>query len=101
MHFGIHHLVKKRRESRSTKIFDQLIYLAAFFGPVLTLPQLWKIWSEKSASGVSIITWGGYLIGAIFWLIYGFIHKEKPIIAANLSLGILALLIVISILIYP
>ncbi len=101
MHFGIHHLAQKRRLHQSVKIFDRLFYLAAFFGPALLVPQLWKIWAEKSASGVSIVTWAGSFAGAIFWLIYGFIHKEKVIIIANLSLGILALLIVIGILIYP
>lgn len=101
MHFGIHHLVKKHKSNRAVKIFDELIYVAAFFGPVMLVPQLLKIWSEKSAAGVSIVTWAGSLAGAVFWLIYGLIHKEKAIIVANLTLGILALLIVISIMIYP
>lgn len=59
---------------------DRAIYGVGIFGPIMTIPQLTKIWVEKNAAGVSAISWSAYLLTAIFWLIYGIMHEEKPII---------------------
>lgn len=104
MHFGFHHLQKQKSQRKFSsswvKLLDKIVFVAAIFGPALTLPQVTKIWLEKNANGVSLITWLGYLGGAIFWTIYGLAHKEKPIILANLLLGILAVAIVLGVLLY-
>jgi uncharacterized protein with PQ loop repeat len=36
----------------------------------------------KNASGVSPLTWGSFAFFNVFWLLYGLVHKEKPIIVA-------------------
>jgi len=63
---------------------DNLVYTTALFGVIANIPQLTKIWIDKEVSGVSIITWLGFLLGSIFWLCYGIIHREKPIIVTNI-----------------
>lgn len=68
----------------------------ALIGPVVTLPQLVEIWSNGQDAGVSIITWVGYLTLSVFWLTYGFMRKEKPIIIANILYFIINLAIVIG-----
>lgn len=88
------------RHKESFSILDQAIYVSAFVGPILTIPQILKIFGEKNASGVSIIYWLGILGGTILWGIYGIVHKEKPIIVANFLMGILAIIIVIGIVLY-
>ncbi len=87
---GLHHYhLRKRIHEKHEKyphpnkwkrLMDDSVYLVAIFGPLMTLPQILNIWIDKNASGVSIVTWGGYLLGALFWLAYGIMHKEKPII---------------------
>lgn len=79
---------------------DKAIYVIGIAGPIMTIPQLTKIWIEKNAVGVSAISWFAYLIIAFFWLIYGVMHKEKPIILTFGVWIILDILIVIGILMY-
>ena len=89
--------------SRSTKtglIADNLIYLGGILGPIVTIPQLIEIWLNKNASGVSVISWTAYLVGAIFWLFYGLVHKERPIIFTYGIWIIIDILIVIGAIIY-
>ncbi len=107
---GFHHFHKRKRISLKHEIYpspnklkrlvDGLIYLGGVLGPLLTIPQLTEIWFSKNASGVSIVSWGAYFIGAIFWLFYGLVHKEKPIIFTYGIWAILDLFIVIGVVIY-
>ena len=81
-------------------IMDVVVYFGSFFGVLITIPQVWTIWIDHNVSGVSLFTWGGYFIAAIMWLIYGFLHKEKPIIISNGFSVILYAMICAGILVY-
>ena len=107
---GLHHFHKRKRihfklekypsPEKLKGLLDKSIYAVALFGPIMTFPQIYKIWIEKNAAGVSAISWAAYLIGTFFWLFYGIVHKEKPIIFTNIIWGLLQLSIVIGTLIY-
>lgn len=62
------------------RIMDRLIYVVCFATPIVAIPQAWKIWSKQNADGISLISYSGFLIANIIWIIYGLIHKEKPVI---------------------
>lgn len=58
-------------------------YLAAICTTVSFIPQILKILKDKEAKDISI---GMYLIftfGVLFWLVYGILLNEYPIIIAN------------------
>lgn len=74
--FGLHNKDFK-------KLIGKLVLAAAFIGPLLTLPQIVKIFTTKTAEGVSFFTWFAFTILSVVWLIYGVIYKNKPIIIAN------------------
>ena len=105
---GFHHLHKRKRihqnkekypsPDKFKRILDNMAYIAAILGPLIIVPQLWKIWNSQDVSGVSILTWVGYMFGGTFWFIYGVAHKEKPIMIMNLLWFLLSLSIVIGIL---
>lgn len=105
---GNYHQDKKKKQKKqsffsesSFKLFiDKAVYLVAIGAIIGNLPQLLKIWSEKNTQGVSLITWMGFALGSIFWLVYGIVHKEHPIIFTNSILFIIQVLIVIGILLY-
>ena len=107
---GLHHFHKRKRihiehepyphPNKWKRIMDKLIYFVGIFGPIMTLPQLMIIWIEKNAAGVSLISWGSYLIIAVFWIIYGIMHKEKPIIITYSLWVLLDIFIVIGVLLY-
>ena len=104
-HYHIRKRIFKNRDKYPSKdkikrTMDHLIYFVAIFGPIMTLPQIWKIWVDKSVSGVSLITWSAYLITACLWLTYGIIHREKPIIVSNILWLILKLSVVVGVILY-
>ena len=82
------------------KVVDYLVYIVGILSPICTLPQVLKIWINKSAQDVSLLTWVPYSLFAMIWLWYGIIHKETPIIILNTGLIIVNLLVVIGVLFY-
>jgi uncharacterized protein with PQ loop repeat len=86
---GLHHFHKRKRifqkleqyphPDKMKRLMDHMIYFIGLIGPIMTLPQIATIWIDKNASGVSMITWATYLITSFFWLFYGIMHHEKPI----------------------
>jgi uncharacterized protein with PQ loop repeat len=66
----------------------------------MNIPQLTTIWIDKHVSGVSVITWIGFLLGSSFWLCYGVVHKEKPIILTNGLYVIIQFFIVLGLFLY-
>jgi len=107
---SFHHLHKRKRihlkkekyphPNKWVKLFDIIIYAVAILGPLITLPQVLKIWQEHNASGVSLFSWAGYSCAAVLWIVYGVIHKEKPIIFANVIGLIMYIGVLSGILIY-
>lgn len=107
----LHHISKRKRglarvvhgypaDKSWVRTFDKIMLIIAVINPLIALPQIFRIFSLQTAEGLSLLSWGGYALFNIPWLIYGFIHKEKPLIIAY----ILALLgnsaVVIGIIMY-
>jgi len=82
------------------RFIDKAILFVCIAGPLMTIPQVFKIWILRNATGVSAISWGAYLVFAFFWLMYGILHKEKPIIINSSLWIILEALVVIGTLMY-
>ena len=102
----LHHARKKNKKfntqspTRSQKLIDTFIYAAVVMGPIMTLPQVIKIWVNKNASGVSFVSWTSFSVLSLVWITYGIIHKEKPIIYMNLALVIAQSLVALGAFIY-
>ena len=63
---------------------DLFGFSAAFLTTIAFLPQLYKTWRTKSAEDVSLITLILFIIGLIFWIIYGLKIHSTPILVANI-----------------
>lgn len=57
-------------------------------------PQAIKIYKNKKAKDVSLITYFIFFIGNIVWVIYGLLIKDLPIIA-SFSIGIIGSFLVL------
>lgn len=107
---GLHHISKRKRiyqrfeeyphSKKFVRFLDNLLVIVAIIGPLLALPQVLKIFLLKNATGVSLVSWSSWLVLGIMWLIYGFVHKEKPIIIAYILWTIMHSLVVIGVLLY-
>jgi len=92
---GIYHLHKRKRQQKKLapiphpepvkKFLDSIIYIVCIITPMMVLPQVWKIWAYQNATGISLITYVGLIVANIIWIVYGVVHKEKPIIVLYIS----------------
>ena len=69
--------------------------IAASFTTFAFVPQVFKIWKNRNASGVSISMYVIMLIGISIWLYYGLLIKSVAVITANIVSGLLQLFIII------
>lgn len=80
--------------------FDTSLTYGGLLGSLITLPQVLEIWVNHNASGVSLISWTGYMFGNCIWLTYGILHKERAVIFAYILAVPMSIAIVIGILLY-
>ena len=59
------------------------------------VPQVVKIWRNKSADDISYGTFILFSIGLLIWLLYGIAIEAPPIIAANAITLLLAVIILV------
>jgi len=77
------------------RFLDVAVYIAGILGPIMSLPQVILVYVGQDVAGISVISWLGWAILDIPFIIYGFAHKERPIIVTytlwmmiNLSVAI-------------
>lgn len=90
-------IVKKQANA---KFVDRLTYLVAAIEPIVTIPQVYLIFRDKTAEGIAISSWIGYQIFTLVWLWYGIVHKEKVIIFYQLCWFVLQMIIIIGAIMY-
>ncbi|PIN74841.1 hypothetical protein COV17_04615 [Candidatus Woesearchaeota archaeon CG10_big_fil_rev_8_21_14_0_10_36_11] len=88
-----HHIHKRKRVYQKLKefphpnkwirFFDLVLLIVAIIAPIMSLPQLFKIYYYQSAAGISVLSFTLYTILNIPWIVYGFVHKDKPIIISS------------------
>ena len=87
---GLHHFHKRKRVHEKLEpyphpekwknLLDKLIYVAGIAGPIMSIPQLLKVWVEQNVAGISVISWASFAVINVFWIVYGVVHKSKPIV---------------------
>jgi MtN3 and saliva related transmembrane protein len=84
------------------KYFEISMLIMGIVGPFATAPQLIKLYFTHShhAHGLSLSSWIAYSLLALFWFLYGLVHKNAPIWVGNLIGLVMDLLMVIGILIH-
>ena len=62
---------------------EKFLRFAAVGTMLMTVPQVWSIWTAANVSGVSLISWVAYLLSSIAWLAYGIKKQDARICFAN------------------
>ncbi len=100
------HVTKRSSEYNSKelsflkKTFDKIAYPIAFIVPLSSMDQVFQIWQQKNAAGVSTLVWTMLFLTSIFWMFYGVIHKEKVIFYGHVAWFILSSIIIIEIVVF-
>ena len=66
--------------------------LAGFLGLIAWIPQIYRIWIQKRADGISLPTFSIITTALALWLIYGILINSLSLIISN---GLVLVLIVI------
>ena len=70
-------------------------YAAAFCGTASLIPQIVKLWKERSAKAISATMYLIYTLGVVLWLIYGLMLNSTPLIIAEIITLVLSIAILI------
>ena len=106
----LHHIHKRKRvhkeleqyphPNRLKQVMDKLVYAVGILGPAFGTTQVYKIWTEQNASGISLAMFGPHMLFNLIWITYGILHKEKPIIMMYSLWFIINTLITVGAIIY-
>tara|TARA_B100001115_G_scaffold184337_1_gene186356 strand:- start:1314 stop:1583 length:270 start_codon:yes stop_codon:yes gene_type:complete len=70
--------------------------LAGFIGILAWIPQIYKIWIQKRADGISIVTFSIITTALLLWLLYGFMINSLSLIVSNVFTLVMILLVLIG-----
>jgi uncharacterized protein with PQ loop repeat len=61
------------------KMLRRALGAMSFFTIVMTVPQVWTIWIDHQAAGVSVLSWSAYLLSALLWFWHGLRQRDRNI----------------------
>ncbi|MEO6659945.1 MAG: hypothetical protein ABIN44_06440 [Burkholderiaceae bacterium] len=64
---------------RSETLLSRVLGGMSVFTLLMTVPQVLTIWVGHQAAGVSVVSWGAYLLSAVLWFWYGLQKRDKNI----------------------
>ena len=62
---------------------DILGLVATLFTTSSFVPQVWRTWTTRDVSGISLPTYAIITVGLALWLVYGLLEDDLPLIVAN------------------
>jgi len=93
-------MTKNFVDKKYQKRIENFALLAGIAQPLITLPQILSIYGNQSATDVSLLTWVGYLVFGIIFLIYGIVFRLKPIWIGQIVWVTMQTITVVGILLY-
>ena len=81
-------------------VFSRLLGGMSVFTMLMTVPQVFTIWVDHQATGVSVVSWSAYFLSAILWFCYGLQKKDKNIYLPCVGWVILDAAVIVGALIY-
>lgn len=75
--------------------YESIGIIAAILTTSAFIPQVYKIYKEKKAQGVSLMMYLIMFVGVLLWLTYGVLIGSIAIIIANSVTAVLQLFVII------
>jgi uncharacterized protein with PQ loop repeat len=91
---------QNKNPHKSVTLREDAMYVLALVGPVMTIPQVYQIWTSKDASGLAPMTWVTYLCLSVFWLYHALKVRDKLLIVNNVLNIFVNIFIVTGIFLY-
>lgn len=81
-------------------IIDRVVLFTGLIGPAASIPQAIAIYAAQDAAGVSLVTWGLFIVTNAALLIYSFVHKLPALILSNICWVVIEVVVVMGIIMY-
>ena len=65
--------------AHSETLLRRILGGMSVFSMLMTVPQVWTIWVNHEAAGVSALSWSAYLLSAVLWFWFGVQQGDKNI----------------------
>ena len=78
---------------------EKVLPMLSVFTMLMTVPQVWSVWVAGEVAGVSLLSWGAYLLSAVLWFFYGLQKRDKTIYMACVGWVLLDAAVVAGVLI--
>lgn len=95
-----YHFFDGLRRKKEITVIDKLMAVAAIIHPLMGTPQVYQIYSTENVSGVSLLSWLGFMILGLIFLLYAIVHRIKPLIVTQILWFIVDSAVVAGILLY-
>ena|SRR5689334_6345518 len=66
----------------------------------MTIPQVWVIWVNHEAAGVSLLSWSAYFLSALLWFGHGLREHDRNIYLACIGWLVLDAAVIAGVLMY-
>jgi uncharacterized protein with PQ loop repeat len=77
-------LAQPSKEAKADhKTINTLAYVIGVVGNFAVIPQIIKAW-QGPAPGLAVLTWLMFIGFGVIWLVYAVVHKQKPLIFAQI-----------------
>lgn len=67
------------RSDTADSMLHRLLGGMSVFTMAMTVPQVWSVWVDRQAAGVSLWSWSAYLLSAVLWFWHGLRQGDKNI----------------------
>jgi uncharacterized protein with PQ loop repeat len=74
--------ISKQTAPVSASRLESVLRAMSVITMLMTVPQVFTIWDDGNANGVSTMSWSAYLLSACLWLVYGLQKRDKTIYLA-------------------
>ena len=85
---------------RHDAVLRRLLGGMSIFTMLMTIPQVLTIWVGQQAAGVSLLSWGAYLVSALLWFWIGIRKGDKNIYLACIGWIVLDLAVIVGVILY-
>ncbi|MCK5538905.1 MAG: hypothetical protein KAI79_18920 [Bacteroidales bacterium] len=82
------------------KLLDKVVGFVSIIFPLTAIPQVLKIWTEKSSEGVSLISWILWSILYFVLFVYAIVHKDMRLRTLFGLWFVISLFVILEIILY-
>jgi uncharacterized protein with PQ loop repeat len=97
MHSMPHPRPRPPAQGQGRSLLDKVLPVLSVFTMVMTVPQVWSVWVEGNVNGVSLLSWGAYLLSACLWFVHGLQRRDRTIWVACIGWVLLDAAVVLGV----